>query len=150
MRSHQQFVIDLDSAQALVRATIAAGRAAGVPCSVAVVGPTMELIAFGRDDGATPHSVESSRRKANTAASTRRASGWMSDALALALPLATGLRTTDIRGGLPIEVDGRVVGGLGVAGGTPEQDADVAAAGLRDVDTDRAAGTSAAAKKEHE
>ena len=86
------------------------------------------VLTLARADGATPHSVDSSRRKANTAASTRRPTGWMSDDLALALPMATDLRLTDITGGAPIVVDGAVVAAIGVAGGTPDQDAEIAAA----------------------
>jgi uncharacterized protein GlcG (DUF336 family) len=51
--------------------------------------------------------------------------------MAIALPLAAG---TDMyvtfAGGVPIMVDGHCVGGVGVSGGTGEQDAEVARAGI--------------------
>lgn len=103
------------------------GARKGVSVSVAVVGPSLELTAFARADNATPHSAETSRRKAQTAVSTRRATGWMSPGLAVELPMASGALLTNIAGGVPIKVDGIVVAGLGIAGGTVEQDAEIAA-----------------------
>jgi uncharacterized protein GlcG (DUF336 family) len=55
----------------------------------------------------------------------------VNDHMAIALPLAAG---TDLYvtfgGGLPIMVDAQCVGGVGVSGGTPGQDAEVAQAGI--------------------
>jgi uncharacterized protein GlcG (DUF336 family) len=118
--------ITAEGAFALVEAAIAAGKRMGVPVSVAVCGPELGLIAFARSDGATPHSAETSRRKAQTAASTGKATGWMNPELAITLPLGTGNLLTNIPGGLPIRIDDAHVGGLGVAGGTVEQDAAIA------------------------
>ena len=50
--------------------------------------------------------------------------------LSLGLPLATEGAITPIRGGLPILVEGQVVGGIGVSSGTEEQDVDCAQAGV--------------------
>lgn len=117
---------------ALTAISIALKEAAdiGVAASVAVVGPALELIAFARADNATPHSAETSRRKAQTAASTRRATGWMQGGLAVELPMATGGLLTNVAGGVPIKIKGAVVAGIGIAGGTVEQDAQIAAAVL--------------------
>ncbi|MBA3905277.1 MAG: heme-binding protein [Pseudonocardiales bacterium] len=124
----QQPVLTLDSALTLVGHALTEAAALDLAASITIVDPSMNLLAFAKADGATPHSVDSSRRKANTAASTRRATGWMGDDLALPLPLATDLRLTNIIGGAPLVVDGVVVGAIGIAGGTPAQDAQVAAA----------------------
>ena len=123
-----QPVLTLDSALTLVRHALSEAAALDLAVSITIVDPSMNLLAFVKADGATPHSVDSSRSKANTAASTRRATGWMGDDLALALPLATDLRLTNITGGAPLVIGGAVVGAIGVAGGTPDQDAVVAAA----------------------
>lgn len=127
--SSRQF---LSTATAVAVATLALeiGERKGVSVSVAVVGPSLELIVFARADNATPHSAETSRRKAQTAASTRRATGWMPPALAIELPLATGGLLTNVAGGVPIKLNGAVVAGLGIAGGTVEQDSEIAAAVL--------------------
>ena len=124
----QYTVVTLETALAVIARAIAEGQQRGVHASVAVVDPGMNLIAFAKADGAMPHSVESSRRKANTAASTRRPTGSMGDDLALPLPLATDLKLTNIKGGSPLAFGGTVGGAIGVAGGTPDQDAQIAAA----------------------
>ncbi len=126
--TRQYTVVTLQTALAVVQRAIAEGEELGVHASVAVVDPWMNLIAFAKADGATPHSVDSSRRKANTAASTRRPTGWMGPDLALPLPLATDLKLTNIIGGSPLTLDGTVTGAIGVAGGTPDQDAQIAMA----------------------
>ncbi len=113
-------------ALAIVARAVEEGSKSGVAVSVAVVDPSLQLIAFAKSDGSTAHSVETSRRKAQTAASTRKESGWMAEDLALALPLAAGNLLTNIPGGIPIVVDGAVVGGFGIAGGTVEQDKAIA------------------------
>ena len=131
MTSYVQTVsVSHETALSAVAAAIEEGSKVGLPVAVTVVDPAMGLVAFGRADGTTPHSVETSRRKANTAASTRRPSGWMQGDFAVALPMGSGNLLTNIRGGLPLVVDGRHIGGLGVAGGTPDQDAEIALATL--------------------
>lgn len=124
--THNRPVLSLAGAQTAIATAGTVAAALGVRSTVTVVGPAMELIAVAKADGATPHSIDSSRRKANAAASTRRATGWMGEELALPLALATDLQLTDILGGVPIVVDGVVVGAIGVAGGAPEQDAQIA------------------------
>jgi glc operon protein GlcG len=126
--TYRMQVITLGSALALTNRALAHGDEIGVKFSVTVVDPSMNLVSFAKADGATPHSIDSSRRKANTSASTRRPSGWMGDDLAIALPLATDLKLTNIIGGSPLLVDDVVVGAIGIAGGTPAQDAQIAAA----------------------
>jgi uncharacterized protein GlcG (DUF336 family) len=129
--------ITYEAAQNAVRVAIDKGAEVGVLAVVTVVDPSMTMVAFGKADGATPHSVETSRRKANTAASTRKATGWMSETFAIRLPLGTGGQLTDILGGAPLRFDNRHVGGIGVAGGTPEQDAAIAAATLAAIGADQ-------------
>jgi len=128
--------VSVDTALELVRIGIEKGAAAGVRAVVTVMDPSLLMVAFGKADGATPHSIETSRRKAMSAASTRKATGWMKDDFAIQAPLGTGLLLTNIRGGVPVVFDGKHVGGLGVAGGTPDQDAAVAAAVLEAIGAD--------------
>ncbi|WP_199043430.1 GlcG/HbpS family heme-binding protein [Glycomyces salinus] len=118
------------AAQRLVAAAVAEGASRGIAVAAAVVDPAMALVAYLRADGTTPHSAETSRRKANTSASTRKPTGWMQGDFALALPLGTGNLVTNIRGGHPLVAEGKNIGGLGVAGGAPDQDAEIAEAAL--------------------
>jgi hypothetical protein len=93
-------------------------------------------IAYAHADGATPYSAETSKRKAQTAASTRRASGSFSENVAVSLPLASGNLLTNLGGGLSIRFNGAYVGGIGVGGGTVEQDIAIAQAALQAIGAD--------------
>ncbi len=103
--------------------------------SPAVVDRFGVLRAFLRADGAGPHTVESSEKKAYTSASMRGPTGNVAELIAKT-PALQGLQHMNDRilflaGGLPIEIAGEVVGGIGV-GGAPggHLDAACAQAGL--------------------
>jgi uncharacterized protein GlcG (DUF336 family) len=103
----------------------------GYRVSVAVVDRSGMLRAFLRADGAGPHTVESSEKKAYTSASMRGPTGNVADLIAKT-PALQGLQNMNDRilflaGGLPIEIAGEVVGGIGV-GGAPGGHLDVACA----------------------
>jgi glc operon protein GlcG len=63
----------------------------------------------------------------------------MGPGLDIGLALGTGTLLTNVLGGVPIVFDGVHVGGLGVAGGTPAQDADIARHVLAMIGADPAA-----------
>lgn len=123
-------VVSYATAAEAVRLAIAEGQWRGLALCATVVDPALEMVAYGRADGMTPHSVETSRRKANTASSTRKPSEAIPQGLASAMEHGTGFLLTSIPGGLPLVFDGVHTGGLGVAGGPPAEDAAVAAAVL--------------------
>lgn len=131
MTTRQITTIAYAAAARAVEIAMQVGESLGVRAVVAVADPSMTLIAYGMADGATPHSAETSRRKAATAASTRRRTALIPDAVSIALPLGTGGLLTTIDGGFPLFFDDEHVGGLGVAGGTPAQDAEIALETLR-------------------
>jgi uncharacterized protein GlcG (DUF336 family) len=86
---------------------------------------------MGRSDGAGPHTVESSRKKAYTAASLRRPTTELAE-LITKVPTLQTLRDMNqdiliLGGGLPIEIGGEVVGAIGV-GGAPGSHLDDACA----------------------
>lgn len=103
------------------------------PVSVAVLDEGRELMAFGRLEDATLASVEIAQNKAFTARSLNMSTA---DLAPLTQPgeWLWGIERTDRRplvpfaGGLPLQRDGRVVGAVGVAGGSAEQDARIVAA----------------------
>ncbi len=98
--------------------------------SVAVVDRHGLLVVQLRGDGAAPHTLDSSRRKAYTAASFRDATSRL-DALIRSRPDASGLRDIPgflaLGGGLPIRAGTDVIGGIGV-GGAPSGELDEACA----------------------
>jgi len=112
--------LPLKLAQQAADTAIAKCRAGGYRVSVAVVargGATKVLV---RDDGAGPHTVSSSTGKAFAAASLGRPTAGFADLIAKK-PALAGLRDMDRRlvllgGGLPIRIDGVLVGGIGVGG----------------------------------
>lgn len=133
---HTNLNITSNSAIEIIQAAFKEAEKLGVKISVTVVDTSLNLVAFTRGDGATPHSIETSRRKANTSASTGKASGWMTGDLAISLPLASNNLLTNLPGGVPIRFDGILGGGLGIAGGTVEQDSAIAHATLKSIGAD--------------
>ncbi len=107
----------------------------GSPSSITIVDEGRELIAFARQDDALLASTEISAGKAYTACSMKMATKDIGPLTQPGQPLY-GLEHTHHRplvtfgGGRPLEVDGRVVGGVGVAGGTVDQDDEIAAAAV--------------------
>lgn len=102
--------------------------------SIAVVDTHGELLFFARLDGAHQQSVDISRAKARTAARWRRETKALEDAVAggrTVLLAVDGM--LPLEGGVPIIVDGRVLGAVGVSGVTSQQDAQIARAGIRAV-----------------
>jgi uncharacterized protein GlcG (DUF336 family) len=117
-------------ARRILDAAIAKAEAMGVPQCIAVVDDGGHLLAFTRMDGAKVLSIDSSLRKAMTAASSRARTGATPAEYELKLGLATQGKFVNLKGGVPIVVDGHVVGAVGVGSGTGEQDLEVAIAGV--------------------
>lgn len=114
----------------VLNAAIEAAAAMGVPQCICVVDEGCNLLAFVRMDGARVLSIESATHKAMTAATTGKPTDALPADRALALAAATGGRMTGLKGGLPLLVEGQVVGGVGVGSGTGEQDLAVAQAAV--------------------
>ncbi|HZD66266.1 MAG TPA: heme-binding protein [Acidimicrobiales bacterium] len=115
-----------------------AGRRAeeiGVPMCTAVVDHAGVLVAFERLDGGKVSSVDIAIDKAYTAAAARKETAFYGDDTEPNSPAwrihgTNGGRFSTIGGGVPVIVDGEVVGGIGVSSGTATQDVDVAEAAL--------------------
>lgn len=120
-----------EGALKLLNAAVKKAEEMNQPQCVAVVDDGGHLLAFVRMDGAKVLSIDSSTRKAVTAASSRVPTAGVSKENELKLALATDGRLTNLKGGLPIIIDGHVVGGIGVGSGTGEQDLEVAQAALK-------------------
>lgn len=92
----------------------------GYKVSVAVVDRAGVLRTLQRGDGAGPHTVDSSSKKAYTASSLRRPTSELAE-LITKVPTLQALREMNekvliLGGGLPIEIGGEFVGGIGVGG----------------------------------
>ncbi|GFM49355.1 heme-binding protein [Pseudomonas capsici] len=105
--------------------------------SIAVVDDGGHLLAFERLDGAAAISSYISIEKARTSALGRRESKGYEEMVNggrtafLSAPLLTSLE-----GGVPVIVDGQVIGAVGVSGVKADQDAQVAKAGIAALNAD--------------
>lgn len=116
----KESVLPLGTANKAIQAALDACRKDGYRVSVSVVDRAGVLRAMGRADGAGSHTVDSSRKKAYTAASVRRPTSELAD-LITKVPTLQALRDINgeiliLGGGLPIEISGEVIGGIGVGG----------------------------------
>lgn len=116
----KESVLPLAMATKAVQAAMEACKKDGHRVSVSIVDRAGVLRAMGRADGAGSHTVESSRKKAYTAASLRRPTTDLAELLGK-MPTLQALRDMNpeiliLGGGLPIEISGDVVGGIGVGG----------------------------------
>ena len=132
-RNHPK--LTLEGARAVLAAAQRRAEEIRVPMDVAVVDEGGHLLAFERMDGAKPASIAISLVKAQAAALRRAATGPAMSGDQVNLPTALGLamanpaQQTPIRGGVPLLVDGQVIGAIGASAGTEDQDLDVARAG---------------------
>ena len=114
----------------------AMGKAAdrGVPQGISVVEAGGHLLAFTRMDGAFSLSIDTSLMKAKTAASYGGPTGHIAEGVDIKLAIATQGQRVNLPGGLPVIVDGHVIGGIGVGSGTGAQDLEVANVGIAAID----------------
>jgi len=128
----------LSHADALILIEGAREKAAeiGVPMCISIVDESGNLIAFERMDGGKVTSITISADKAYTAAAARKAAHEYNAVnipgnLAFGIHTEVGGRVSSVGGGLPVVVDGEVVGGIGLSSGTPAQDMECAESGLK-------------------
>lgn len=135
--------LNLAGAEAILAGARQKAAAMGLKVNIAVVDDGGHLIAFARMDGARPASGYTAQTKAVTAATFRQETGPLpanaEPNLLLNLSLQNaasdgGGKVTTLKGGVPVLVDGKVIGGVGVGGGTGEQDAEIAKAGIKALD----------------
>lgn len=127
--------LDINDAHVLIDGAKVKAEELGVPMCIAIMDESGQLIAFERMDGGKITSTTIAIDKAFTAAGAKRATsdyGKLSQpgAPGYGIASAIGGRLMVVAGGLPIEVNGEVVGGIGVSSGTPDQDVEVASAGI--------------------
>ncbi|WP_223507639.1 MULTISPECIES: heme-binding protein [unclassified Pseudomonas] len=101
------------------------------PVTVAVVDDGGHLLALERLDDCAPISAYIATEKARTAALGRRDTKNYEEMINSGrTALITAPLLTSLEGGLPLVVEGKVIAAIGVSGVKPEQDAQIAAAGV--------------------
>ena len=125
--------VNHETARKVVAAAIADARKQNLPMAVAVVDNAGQLVAFERMDNTQTASVQVSQDKAQSAAMYRRPTKVFQDVVAaggVGLRVLTLRGATAVEGGVPLVVDGKIIGAIGVSGGTSDQDGVVAKAGV--------------------
>jgi len=127
--------LSIDDAKLLIDGARAKATEIGIPMCISIVDESGQLIAFERMDGGKVTSAIIAQDKAFTAAGARKATHDYNAVcqpgnLAFGIHTAIGGRLCVVGGGLPVLVDGEVVGGIGLSSGTPQQDMDCAQAGI--------------------
>src|SRR5271170_8496504 len=123
-------VLTLQAAKLVIAAAEAEATQKGWPCVVAVTDGEGYLIALDRmDDSPMLASVELAPAKARTAALFRKPSKALEDAIRAGRTAAVTAGFVEMSGGLPLTVNGEIVGAIGVSSAQPDWDVEIAAAG---------------------
>lgn len=127
--------LSLDDARIVIAGARAKAEEIGVPMCIAVTDESGQLIAFERMDGGKITSTIIAQDKAYTAAGAKRTTESYGEVSqpgkpAYGINSSIGGRLLVVAGGIPILVDGEVVGAIGVSSGTPAQDTLCAQAGV--------------------
>jgi uncharacterized protein GlcG (DUF336 family) len=136
-----QPVVHWEAAAAAAAASARWAAEAGINVNIAIVDSGGNLAAFLRMPGAFLHSIEIAIDKAYTAAGFGLPTAAWTEALATHSPaVRAGIpmrpRMVCFGGGLPLKHEGRVIGGIGVSGGSELEDETCAKAGLSAIGLD--------------
>jgi uncharacterized protein GlcG (DUF336 family) len=124
--------ITIESAKKAAAPAVAEAQKNNWRMAVAIVDISGDLVFFEKMDGTQAASVNIAVDKARSAARFKRPTKALQDALAAG---GEGLRllalegAVPVEGGLPLIADGKIVGAIGVSGGTSQQDGQSAKAG---------------------
>jgi glc operon protein GlcG len=125
--------ITLDQAKKVLAGAEAEAKKNNWNVVISIVDSAGQLVAMSRLDNTQFGSVDVARDKAYSAVAFRRPTKVFQDAVAQGgenLRLLKLVGASPLEGGIPILLDGKVVGGVGVSGVTSAQDAQIARAGI--------------------
>ena len=122
--------LTLDGAKNMVAAAEAEAKKNNWSMAFAIVDAAGQLVLFHKGDGARPSNVDFAIAKARTAARYQRPTKALDSAVTSGRVQWLAADALPIEGGVPIVVDGQVIGAFGVSGGTSAQDAQVATTGI--------------------
>lgn len=123
--------VNLETAKKIAAGSIAEARRNNWNVAVAILDNHGMLIYYEMLDDTQTSSATIAIEKGRTAAMFRRPSKAFEDGVSSGRVAILGLPgATPIEGGLPIVVNGKIIGGVGVSGVNSDQDAQIARAGL--------------------
>ena len=125
--------VTLEQTQKAAAGAAAEARKINIPMAISIVDPNGDLVLVHKMDNTQFGSIHIANRKAQTAARFKRPTKVLQDLLAKGSDF-TYLLTLEgamaVQGGIPIVMNGRIVGAIGTSGGTGPQDTQAAEAGL--------------------
>lgn len=125
-------VLTLEAAERVAAAAAAEAMKRNATVVIAIVDDGGFPVVIKRLDDTQVASVDVGIGKARTAAIFRRPSKVFEDQIKDGRVAALGLPgVTPLQGGLPLEINGKVIGAIGVSGNTPQQDEEIAMAGVK-------------------
>jgi glc operon protein GlcG len=119
-------VLDQAGAQTVLQAAREIAQQRNAPSAIAVVDPAGDLLAFQRMDGVRAASADLAIEKARTAARLQRPTEEIEDGINQGRTAFVTAGIVALRGGMPIRVNGEVVGAVGIAGLSKETDTGIA------------------------
>jgi glc operon protein GlcG len=123
-------MLTLDGAKNILAAAEAEAKKNSWNLAIAVVDAAGGLVAFHKMDNTGPSNVDFALGKARTAARYRRATRLLDSALTAGRTAFLATDALPIEGGVPIIIDGLVIGAVGASGAQSSQDAQAATAGI--------------------
>ena len=128
--------VNLDNARKIAAAAVAEAGRSNLKMAVAIVDTAGDLVYFEKMDGTQVASVNIAQDKARSSVRFKRPTKAMQDVLAQG---GAGVRflalqgAVPVEGGVPLVMNGQIVGAIGASGGTSDQDGQVAKAGADSV-----------------
>ena len=119
-------MLDQAGAQTVLQSARESAQRRNAPSAIAVVDPAGDLLAFQRMDGVRPASADLAIQKARTAARLQRPTAEIEDSINQGRTAFVTAEIMALRGGMPVRVNGEVVGAVGIAGSSKETDAEIA------------------------
>ena len=128
-------VLSLAAARKVIASAEAEAKARNLGVVIVVVDDTGNIIQLTRMDSAQVASVNVGIGKARTAAIYRRPSRVFEEQIKNGRVAALALAdATPLQGGVPILIDGKVVGAVGVSGDSPQADEEIAMTGAKAIE----------------
>jgi glc operon protein GlcG len=124
--------VTLDQAKRAMSAAELEAAKNSLQVAITILDSGGNWVMFHRFDNTQLSSIQFSEGKARTAVDFKRPSKALDDAIAgggAGMRLLALKNITPIEGGLPLIVDGKIIGAIGVSGALSSQDAQVATAG---------------------
>ena len=123
--------ITLEAAKTMMAAAEAEARKNAWNMAIAIVDAAGNTILFERLDDTQPGSIAVAQNKARTAANFKRPTKALEDMVTAGRTVFLAIEgLLPLQGGVPVTIEGKVIGAVGVSGGTAAQDEQVALAAV--------------------